>query len=150
MIIAAYAGTEQRDRMQGWTPVHCRDCNALLMADPYTISMAENSPLRCSRPVKFLCLTCVAKYDPPEIAQDAFQKRFQEVLASHKIKVVSDEEAAKADYRVCSTRRNMPGLSEDTCSNCGCLVYYETRMPTGPNQKLVCLRCIEQIGKDLE
>ena len=150
MIIAANAGQEQRDRMQGWAPARCRDCDALLMTDPYTVSMAENSPLRHGRPVKFFCLACLGNYQPPEIAQDAFQKRFQEVLAKYKIKTLSKEECAKAEYRVCSTHRNMPGLTEDTCSNCGCTVYYAAKeIPLG-TQKPVCLLCIAQIAKDTE
>ena len=141
MIIAANAGQERRENMQGWAPVHCRDCNALLMADPYSISLAENSPLRHGRPVKFLCMTCLESYLPPEIVQDAAAARLQEVLATHKIRVLSREECAKAEWRVCSTHRNMPGLTEDTCSNCGCIVYYdEASIPLG-TQKPVCLLC---------
>jgi hypothetical protein len=62
------------------------------------------------------------------------------------VKVVSEAECAQAEYRVCSIQRNMCGLNEDTCSHCGCLVYYDPRMPVG-KQKLVCLLCLNEIAR---
>jgi hypothetical protein len=65
-------------------------------------------------------------------------------------KVMSDEECANADYRVCSGNRNMAGLNDDLCSNCGCVIYYDPRVPVGPKQKLACLFCLGEIVRDNE
>lgn len=75
--------------------------------------------------------------------------QIQALVDRYHIKVASAAELAKADYRACSVYRNMPGLTEDTCHNCGCIVYYETRFPLG-QQKPTCLLCLVQIAKDAQ
>ncbi len=65
------------------------------------------------------------------------------------VEVVSPAQCAAADYRVCSTHRNMTGLAEDTCFNCGTTIYYDPRVPIGPKQKLACVLCMVEIGRDL-
>ena len=63
MIVASLAGKEIREKMQGVYPAKCRECGAELHADTWTVSRAENSPLRYGRPIKFFCIECAVQHD---------------------------------------------------------------------------------------
>lgn len=64
-VIAARAGREIRERMEGVHPAACRDCGSAVHADTRTVRTAETHPLRNNRPVAFLCRDCAAGYAAP-------------------------------------------------------------------------------------
>ena len=62
MIVAANFGEENRKGMEAVMIVHCRDCEAKLAADAFTIRRAEQLA-GSLRPVKFFCVECSIGYD---------------------------------------------------------------------------------------
>lgn len=63
MIVAAYAGEERREHMEGVVACECRMCGRTLHADSYTIRFAENLPNRLGRPIRFFCSGCCVLHD---------------------------------------------------------------------------------------
>lgn len=66
IIVAAPAGTERRDRMEGVHPAACRRCGCAVHADTRSVRIANDMPARFGRPVDFLCWYCHLLYQPPE------------------------------------------------------------------------------------
>ena len=74
----------------------------------------------------------------PNIAFD-----IEDSISKGHIKVVSDQEAAECEWRVCSEppgvlARNVNGK----CSVCDRAVVYDPTMPTSDKQKLICIPCV--------
>ena len=67
IIVAANAGEEIRDHMEGIHPCACRRCQQALHADTRTVRHAYNLPSRRGRPVEFFCVDCVLQHDPRTI-----------------------------------------------------------------------------------
>lgn len=80
MIVAANAGEERRERMEGPHPCLCRSCGTRLVADTYSVRVAMQHPLRCGRPVRFFCVACCTRHDRSTI----------EVLIDHRGRKASD------------------------------------------------------------
>lgn len=57
-------------------------------------------------------------------------------------KIVSPEEAEKSTFRVCSITRNMPGLLEAVCVDCGRTVFYCKDGPEKPPK--ICIPCMTE------
>lgn len=62
MIVASLTGEERRENMDGIHEAVCRGCFRSLHADTHTVRLAEQHPLRHSRPVKFFCIECCLKH----------------------------------------------------------------------------------------
>lgn len=69
MIIAAYAGSEDRSRMEAVVIGYCRDCHAALAVDSLTIRTAQQLPSRRGRPIRYLCPFCYTAYDLSTITE---------------------------------------------------------------------------------
>ena len=63
IVVASVAGQEKREQMESVVHKTCRDCDAVLAADSFTIRRAENHPQRYGRQVQFLCVPCSVRYD---------------------------------------------------------------------------------------
>lgn len=63
IVVAANAGEEIRERMQGIHPCECRRCGQALHADTYTVRCAISLPSRLGRPVEFFCVACAVQHD---------------------------------------------------------------------------------------
>lgn len=71
-----------------------------------------------------------------------------ESIESGKIKVVSDQEAAECEWRVCSDAPGMLSRSvADKCSQCGKNIAYDPAQPRSDNQKLICISCVMDMAK---
>lgn len=72
-------------------------------------------------------------------------------IAEGDIKVVSEEEAAAAEWRLCSEPPGYLKRSvEDFCSKCGRAVVYDPAHPKGEHQKLICIPCVMEMVKSGE
>jgi|GEM_PF-3583671 len=63
IIVAANAGEEIRERMQGIHPCACRRCGQALHADTFALQFANGLPSRLGRPVQFFCVDCAVQHD---------------------------------------------------------------------------------------
>ncbi len=71
-------------------------------------------------------------------------------LGGLELNIVSDEDAAKADLRICSPDRYFPDDLVDVCQNegCGRTIYFR---PHGPmNVKRVCLPCAALMSQEVQ
>src|ERR1019366_10331891 len=71
MIVCETFGRETRDNMESVVEVECRDCHQKLGADSKTIRLAEETPVRRGRPIKFFCVPCCMTYDPSSVTHYA-------------------------------------------------------------------------------
>lgn len=67
MIVAANAGEERRENMEGVVACSCRRCGQTLHADTKSIRVADQMPERRGRPVKFFCVSCAVQHDRGQI-----------------------------------------------------------------------------------
>ncbi len=75
IIVAARAGDEKPDQMDGPFVANCRDCYGDLIADIHTVHKAEHLPTRHGRPIEFLCVHCCLAYErPTELHDDRGRK----------------------------------------------------------------------------
>jgi hypothetical protein len=63
VIVAELEGRENRAGMESVVRGFCRDCEAPVAADGFTVRASKALPSRHGRPVKFLCVRCYVKYD---------------------------------------------------------------------------------------
>lgn len=67
MIVAANAGEERRENMEGVVACSCRRCGQALNADTKTVRFADQMPERRGRPVKFFCVPCAVLHNRSQI-----------------------------------------------------------------------------------
>jgi hypothetical protein len=58
MIVAAEAGMENVDQMQGVYKAKCRECHCEVHADTHTVRRCDSLPERRGRPIMFFCIEC--------------------------------------------------------------------------------------------
>lgn len=63
IVVAAIAGQEIREHMEGVLVRNCSDCGQVLHADTRTARAAEELPSRHNRPIEYLCVECAVTYD---------------------------------------------------------------------------------------
>lgn len=78
-------------------------------------------------------------------------KRFISVQGLE-IEVKSNEECAAAEFRLCALVEDGPsavqGSAQGNCCHCGKAVWFDPRMPRGPEQQLICMPCIIKHGDE--
>lgn len=68
--VAPRSGQEVRSPDEPTTDRLCRDCGRLLAVRLSSIAVSESHPLRCGRPVSFLCVPCAVTYQQPDVLTD--------------------------------------------------------------------------------
>lgn len=77
-------------------------------------------------------------------------KRFISVDGTE-IEVKSNEECAAAEFRLCKLVEEGPsayqGSLQGPCCGCGKLLWYDPKIPKGPEQQLICMPCAMKQGE---
>ena len=62
----------------------CSDCEAIVLADSWTIRRAEAIPIRRGRPLRFLCLQCAAGYDYDQVQYSERHRKGRAMLLKNR------------------------------------------------------------------
>lgn len=77
-------------------------------------------------------------------------KRFISVQGLE-IEVKSNEECAACEFRLCALVEDGPSAVsrslQGQCCGCGKTVWYDPKMPRGPQQQLICMKCAIKNGE---
>lgn len=98
------------------------------------------------------CSPSPDKYNLPVEAYEKDGKKFVKVHG-REIEVRPDEECSNCELRLCALVEHMPGYSsphsaKSECNYCHKPVFYDTRLPIGEKQKLICMYCAMKEGTE--
>lgn len=79
VIVAARAGREIREQMEGVVDATCRHCGGDLRADTRTLRRASELPERRGRPIEFFCIDCAVQHQRSEIDLLVDQRNGQDI-----------------------------------------------------------------------
>lgn len=93
------------------------------------------------------------KYYPNVETYEKDGKQFVKIHG-REIEVRPDEECSNCELRLCALVEDVPDCesviptsAKGECNYCHKPVFYDTRLPIGPKQKLICMHCAIIEGK---
>lgn len=92
--------------------------------------------------------SCSPSPDKHDLPLEAYEKDGKQFVKIHgkEIEIRPDEECSNCELRLCALVDHMPDYTsqhsaKSECHYCHKPVFYDTRLPIGPKQKLICMPC---------